>query len=65
MDDELTNANDLSPEGMTEEQFFIFINFDNDLEESGEISDPQLHQNEIEENELDKECSVKNTPITY
>ena len=39
MDDELTNANDLPPEGMTEEQFSIFVNIDNDLEESGEISE--------------------------
>ena len=44
MDDESINANDLLPEGMTEEQFFIFVNTDHDLEESGETSDSQLHQ---------------------
>ena len=60
MDDESINANDLPPEGMTEEQFSIFVNIDNNLEESGEISDPQLHQSEINENELDEECTVKN-----
>ena len=42
MDDELINANDLPREGMTEEQFSIFVNFYNDLEESCEISDPRL-----------------------
>ena len=37
--DEL-DANDLPPEGTTQEQFFIFVNFNNNLEERGEISDP-------------------------
>ena len=54
--------NDLPPEGMNKEQFSIFVNFDNVLEESAEISDPQLHQNEIDENEPDEECTVKNIP---
>ena len=42
MDDESINADDLPPEGMTE-QFSIFVKFDNDLEENGETSDPQIH----------------------
>ena len=29
MDDELTNANDLPPEGVTEKRLFIFVNIDN------------------------------------
>ena len=62
MDDELTNANDLPPEAMTEKQFSIFVNIENDLEESGEILDPQLHQSETDENELDEEYTVKNIP---
>ena len=40
MDGEWINANDLAPEGMTEEQFSIFVNIDNDLKERGEILDP-------------------------
>ena len=52
----------LSPEVMTEEQFSIFVNIDNDLEESGEISDPQLLQSEIDENEPYEECTAKNIP---
>ena len=43
-----------------EEQFSILIHFDNNLEENGEISDPQLHQSEKDENEFDEECIVKN-----
>ena len=43
----------------TEEQFSILVNFDNDLRESG---DPQLHQSETDENELDEKCIVKNIP---
>ena len=45
---------------VTEEHLLIFVNFNNDLEESGEISDPQLHKGEITENELDEECTDKN-----
>ena len=48
---------------MAEEQFFIFVNIDNDLEESDEISDHQLHQSEIDENEPDEKCTVKNIPL--
>ena len=55
-------TNDLPPEGTTEEQFLIFVNFNNDLEESGEISDPQFHKSEIEENELDEKSSIKIIP---
>ena len=32
------------------------------MEESDEISDSQLHQSEIGENEFDEECVVKNIP---
>ena len=62
MDDELINANDFPPESMTEEQFSIFVNFDNDLEENGEISDSQFHHSKTDENKLDEECTVKNIP---
>ena len=60
MDDESINAKDLPPGGMTEEQFSIFVNTNNDLDESDEISDSQLHQSETDENEPDEECNVKN-----
>ena len=60
LDDETINANDLPPERKTEEQFSFFVNFDNDLEENAEISDNQLHQTIIDENNLDEECTVKN-----
>ena len=39
MDDESINVNDLPLKVVTEEQFSIFVNFGNDLEESGEVSD--------------------------
>ena len=56
------NTNDLSPERMSEEQFSIFINFDNALEERGDISDLQFHQSEIDENELHEEFTLQNMP---
>ena len=39
MDDESMNVKYLPSEGMTEKQFSIFVNFDNDLEENGEFPD--------------------------
>ena len=60
MDDKSINTNDLPPESMTEEQFSIFVNFDNDLEESCEIlHQPQFHQSEIDKNELMKNVLSK------
>ena len=50
----------MPPESMAEEKFSIFINFDNDLYESGEILDSQVHQSEINENELYEKYTVKN-----
>ena len=44
MEDELINSSDLPPEDMTEEQFSTFVSVSNDLEESGEISNPQLQK---------------------
>lgn len=61
-DESITNANDLPPEGMTEDNFFNFVNFDNDLEECGETSDPQPDQSEVDEDEFDEECSVNKVP---
>ena len=48
---------------MTEQQFFIFVNFDNDLEDSSEISNPQLHQIKTDKNELDEEYTIKNISL--
>ena len=59
MDDESINANDFLPEGMTDEEFSFFVYFENDLGESSKISDPQIHQNKIDENKLDEEFTVK------
>ena len=59
LNDEWINPNVLSREVLAEKEFSILVNFDKDLEESIETWDPQLHQSQIDKNQLHEECTVK------